>query len=106
MRLFSNLDWDDWFYGMWVAIGTGASTSVLSGLFVNQIIPGSQDKFWKLLSGFFVLGAVKDFFLYINKNPAPKRKTETDTKVVTVPGRTEIDQHTVTTEPIQTTKND
>ena len=98
MKLFSNLDWDDWLYGMWVAVATGASGSVLAGLFVNTVVPNvSKGQFWMLLGGFFVLGAAKDFFLYINKNPAPKRTTIT-TSVVSTPGNTTIEQKVEKTE--------
>lgn len=97
---FKNLDWDDWFYGMWVAIGTGASSSVINGVFVNAVVPAAQDKFWLLICGFFVTGAIKDFFLYINKNPAPKR-TNIDTKIVTeADGATKVEQKVQVTEAI------
>lgn len=91
MSIFRNLDWDDWLYGMWVALATGSSGSVLAGLFVNTVIPNvSKGQFWTLLFGFFVLGGVKDFFLYINKNPAPKRIPVTVTDSIKVPGGAEV----------------
>ncbi len=101
MSLFRNLDWDDWFYGMWVAVATGASGSVLAGLFVNTVVPNvSKSQFWTLLGGFFVLGAAKDFFLYINKNPAPKR-TQIDTSIKKEPGgATTMEQKVQITEAI------
>jgi hypothetical protein len=105
MKLLQNLDWDDWLYGMWVAIATGSSGSVLAGMFVNVVVPNvTKGQFWTLLGGFFVLGAVKDFFLYINKNPAPKRKITTDTQVIVAPGMTTIDQHTVDQTTVPTAK--
>jgi hypothetical protein len=99
MRLFENLDWDDWLYGMWAAVASGASGSVLAGLFVNTVIPNvTKGQFWTLLVGFFVLGGVKDFFLYINKNPTPKRIKTKETNTAEV-GDVKIKQTIETDRP-------
>jgi len=70
-----NLDWSMWFYGMWVAFATGASNSVIAGLTLkvmdDTVFNREPGTMLKYVGSLFVIGAVKDFFLYINAHPAP-----------------------------------
>ncbi len=86
--VFSNLDWGNWAYGMWVAVIGGASNGVIAGLGLTLIDPKtfntSTAAFRKMVIGLFVVSAVKDFFLYLAQNPAPKEVTKTTTFVTSV----------------------
>jgi len=72
---FSNLDWGNWMYGLWVAVIGGASNGVLAGLGLTLVDPKdfnfSTAAFRKMVIGLFVVSAVKDFFLYLAQHPAP-----------------------------------
>ena len=76
MPLLSNLDWGNWAYGLWVAVVGGGANAVTAGIGLLVIDPKDfnlqQGKLWGLIGGLFVLSAVKDFFLYLSQNPAPK----------------------------------
>ncbi len=75
IKVFSNLDWGNWGYGLWVAVIGGASNGVIAGLGLTIIDPQnfnfSTAAFRKMVIGLFVVSAVKDFFLYLAQHPAP-----------------------------------
>ncbi len=103
MPLFQNLDWDDWFYGLWVAIATGSSNAAVNGMGLNLL--DSKDfniytaKFWSAIGMFLVFGGIKDFLLYINKRPAPARINKRVTDSVEVPGVGKIEHIVETSKP-------
>ena len=99
---FKNLDWDDWFYGLWVAVATGSSNAALNGMGLNLLDSTFNiysGKFWAAFAMFLVIGGVKDFLLYINKRPAPARMNKRVTDSVALPGGTKIEHVVETSKP-------
>ena len=70
-----NLDWSMWFYGMWVAIVTGSTNSILAvftlKLMDDTVFNRELGKFIQYLMILAVVGGVKDFVLYLNSHQAP-----------------------------------
>lgn len=89
MSFFKNLDWGNWFLGMWIAIATGVSTAGLASIALYFQKPNEHNplhaEFW--ISGAIIMAMTsgKDFFLYLNQNPAPKFKKREETVEVTKP---------------------
>jgi len=96
-------DWGDWVYGLWVAVVGGGSNAVTAGIGLIVIDPGDfnlhKAKFWTMVAGLFTVSAVKDFFLYLSHNPAPKFTTRsTTTATVTGTGAGSVVRMTNTEE--------
>jgi hypothetical protein len=90
MKIFSELDWSNWLYGMWVATVTGLSTSATVSFMLYFQKPEEHNpmhsEFWVSAAMIAFMTSGKDFFLYLKQNPAPKIITEvTGTKTVTAP---------------------
>lgn len=89
MSFFSNLDWGNWLLGMWIAIATGVSTAGMASIALYFQKPNEHNpahaEFW--ISGGIIMAMTsgKDFFLYLNQNPAPKFKKREETVEVTKP---------------------
>jgi hypothetical protein len=78
-----NLDWGNWFYGMWLAVASGLSTAGLVSC--AQYLQNkdehniSHQEFWVSFGMIVAITSGKDFFLYLSQNPAPKIITQQST---------------------------
>ncbi len=84
---WSNLDWDNWVYGLVAGFLGGGAGAVVSGVVVSVRDPehynfASAD-FYILVFFIFVANGLLNFFAYLHQNPLPKAKVVTTTKTVT-----------------------
>lgn len=81
MNVFGQLDWGNWFLGMWVAIATGFSTAGIASFALYFQNPSEHNpthsEFWVSAGIIMAMTSGKDFLLYISQNPTPKIKTTT-----------------------------
>ncbi len=76
MSFLSDLDWGNWFYGMWVAAGTAFATSASVSFMLYFQNPQEHNpshlEFWVSAGMIGLMTGGKDFFLYLKQNPAPR----------------------------------
>lgn len=110
MALLSDLDWDNWLYGAWVAASSGLATAGAASFALYLQDPKDQNpfqpRFWISFATVTFFTAGTNFWAYLKQNPAPKRKETTTTSVVQTPGMTKIEQKVETTEPIPAPKKE
>ena len=86
-NFWSNLDWDNWLYGLIAGFLGGGSGAVISGVVVSVNDPshynlGSRD-FYVLVLSVFMANGMLNFFTYLHQNPLPKARVVTTTETVT-----------------------
>ena len=83
---WSNLDWDNWIYGLVAGFLGGGSGAVISGVVVSVNDPSHYNfatkGFYVLVMSVFVANGLLNFFGYLHQNPLPKAKVVTTTKVI------------------------
>ena len=85
---WSNLDWDNWLYGLISALIGGGSGAAGSAVGVMVVDPKDFNldhlsMVFKVMLVTFVLGALQPFFAYLHQSSLPKAKVVTTTETVT-----------------------
>jgi len=78
---WSNLDWDNWIYGLVTGFLGGGSGAVVSGVVVSINDPAhynlASKSFYVLVLSVFIANGLLAFFAYLHQNPLPKAKVVT-----------------------------
>src|SRR6185437_59117 len=78
---WTNLDWDNWLYGLIAGFLGGGSGAVISGVVVSVNDPAhynfATSGFYVLVFSVFVANGLLNFFGYLHQNPLPKARVVT-----------------------------
>ena len=86
---WSNLDWDNWIYGLISAFIGGGSGAFSSGIGAALLAPQDfniqhPSQLFKLMGFVFVLSGLQPFFAYLHQSGLPKAKVVTTVETVKV----------------------
>lgn len=89
------LDFSNWMMGLWAAFIGGGAGAFSAGLATIVVDPHDfsiySAKFWKVVSGTFVISGLGPFFAYLHSKPLPDViTTTTTTTLMTAPSTTQV----------------